>query len=365
MNDDPSPLSSANGERGERRSRPMHIDQFDYDLPQRLIAQEPLVERDQSRLLVVRRNGSPPAHHIFRDLPSLLNPGDLLVLNDTRVLPARLIGRRARSGGKWEGLFLREQDGAWELLTQTRGRLIVGETILVDPETPSSSPLRLSLVGKSSSGRWLARPEDEGTVQTLLARYGRTPLPPYIRKGRAAEADRERYQTIYAHQPGAVAAPTAGLHFTPRLFEALAARGIERTFVTLHVGAGTFQPVTVEDVTQHQVQPEWGEVSAATAQAVAECKRRGGRVIAVGTTSTRLLETAGPAPWSGWTDLTIRPPFSFKIVNALITNFHLPRSSLLLLTAAFAGLETMRAAYRLAVENEYRFYSYGDAMLIL
>ncbi len=343
----------------------MHIDQFDYDLPQRLIAQEPPAERDESRLLVVRRGGWPPVHHIFRDLPSLLNPGDLLVLNDTRVLSARLIGRRARSGGKWEGLFLREQDGAWELLTQTRGRLIVGETILVDAESEAAAPLRLCLVGKSASGRWLARPEEAGTVQTLLARYGRTPLPFYIRKGRAEETDRDRYQTIYAHQPGAVAAPTAGLHFTPRLFNALAERGIERTFVTLHVGAGTFQPVTVEDVTQHQVQAEWGVVSAEAARAILACKQRGGRVTAVGTTSVRVLETAGPAPWSGWTDLTIRPPFMFQVVDALVTNFHLPRSSLLLLTAAFAGLETMHAAYQLAVEEEYRFYSYGDAMLIL
>jgi len=190
-------------------------------------------------------------------------------------------------------------------------------------------------------------------------------LPPYIRKGRGAESDRERYQTVYARPLGAVAAPTAGLHFTPHLFDALAERGIERTFVTLHIGAGTFQPVAVEDVTQHQVQSEWGEESAAAAQAVVECKQRGGRVVAVGTTSTRLLETAALAPWSGWTDLTIRPPFTFKVVDALVTNFHLPRSSLLLLTAAFAGLETMHAAYRIAVENEYRFYSYGDAMLIL
>ncbi len=353
----------------------MHIDQFDYDLPERLIAQEPLPERDLSRLMVVRRDGSPPIDRIFRDLPALLDPSDLLVLNDTRVLPARLIGRRGRSGGKWEGLFLREEPGgAWELLTQTRGRLLTGETILVDPETPSaegeSQPLSLRLEGKSASGRWLARPAEAGPVAGLLARYGRTPLPPYIRKGRAAPGDRERYQTVYARQAGAVAAPTAGLHFTPRLFDALQERGIERTFVTLHVGAGTFQPVTAEDVTQHRVQPEWGEVPAAAAEMVAACKARGGRVVSVGTTSVRVLETAARAaegplrPWSGWTDLTIRPPFAFKVVDALVTNFHLPRSSLLLLVAAFAGLEKMKAAYRLAVEREYRFYSYGDAMLI-
>ena len=325
--------------------------------------------------MVVRRDGSPPSDHVFRDLPSLLGAGDLLVLNDTRVLPARLIGRRARSGGKWEGLFLREEpDGAWELLTQTRGRLLMGETILVDPETPStegeSRPLPLRLEGKSASGRWLARPAESGPVAGLLARYGRTPLPPYIRKGRAGPGDRERYQTVYARQAGAVAAPTAGLHFTPRLFDALKERGIERTFVTLHVGAGTFQPVTAEDVTQHHVQPEWGEVPAAAAEAIAACKARGGRVVSVGTTSVRVLETAARMgeplrSWSGWTDLTIRPPFTFRVVDALVTNFHLPRSSLLLLVAAFAGLETVQTTYRLAVEREYRFYSYGDAMLIL
>ena len=205
------------------------------------------------------------------------------------MLPARLIGQRARSGGKWEGLFLGVQNGAWELLTQTRGRLIVGETILVDPQTPAngaaSAPLRLCLVGKSAAGRWLARPEEEGQTITLLARFGRVPLPPYIRKGRASESDSERYQTVYARQLGAVAAPTAGLHFTPRMFDALAERGVERTFVTLHVGAGTFQPVSVEDVTQHNVQAEWGEAPAAAAQAVAACKARGRRVVAVGTTS--------------------------------------------------------------------------------
>ena len=354
----------------------MHIDEFDFDLPEHLIAQEPAPERDLSRLLVVRRDGLPLAHHVFRDLPSLLNPGDLLVLNDTRVMPARLIGRRARTGGKWEGLFLCETpDGAWELLTQTRGRLLIGETIFVDPETPESAdapPLRLRLTGKTPSGRWLAQPEEAGPAAVLLTRYGRTPLPPYIRKGRAAAPDRERYQTVYAREAGAVAAPTAGLHFTPRLFEELHERGVEWTFVTLHVGAGTFHPVTVEDVTQHVVQPEWGEVPAAAAESVAACKARGRRVVSVGTTSVRVLETAalasGEGPlqaWSGWTDLTIRPPFPFRVVDALITNFHLPRSSLLLLTAAFAGLETVRSAYKLVVEREYRFYSYGDAMLIL
>ncbi|MBV9821647.1 MAG: tRNA preQ1(34) S-adenosylmethionine ribosyltransferase-isomerase QueA, partial [Actinobacteria bacterium] len=231
------------------------------------------------------------------------------------------------------------------------------------------APLRLCLAGRTAEGHWLARPESGGAVPDLLARYGRVPLPPYIRKGRASEADRERYQTVYARRAGAVAAPTAGLHFTPRLFDELAGRGVRRAAVTLHVGPGTFQPVQVEEVERHRVQAEWGEVSPATAEAVAACKAGGGRVVAVGTTSVRVLETAASAaavrPWTGMTDLTICPPYAFRAIDALITNFHLPRSSLLLLVAAFTGMESLRAAYRTAVEMGYRCYSYGDAMLIV
>jgi S-adenosylmethionine:tRNA ribosyltransferase-isomerase len=360
----------------------MHINELDYDLPPRLIAQEPSPERDESRLLAVRRSGAPLGHYQFRDLPRLLARGDLLVLNDTRVLPARLVGRRARTEGKWEGLFLGElPDGTWELLLQTRGRLIVGETLLADPPAPGPGgpgALRLCLVSKTPAGRWLARPGEPGPAAALLARHGHVPLPPYIRKGRRSgddrgpdeQADRERYQTVYARRGGAVAAPTAGLHFTPRVFEALRKRDVGWTFVTLHVGPGTFQPVQVEDVAHHRMQPEWGELPPPAAEAVAACRARGGRVVAVGTTSVRVLETAARqglplAPWSGVTDLTICPPFPFRAVDALVTNFHLPRSSLLLLVAAFTGLESLRAAYHLAVEREYRFYSYGDAMLIL
>ncbi len=202
----------------------------------------------------------------------------------------------------------------------------------------------------------------------LLRRHGQVPLPPYIRKGRAAEADRERYQTVYARQAGAVAAPTAGLHFTPEIFERLQARGIELAYVTLHVGAGTFQPVQVEDVREHRMHREWGELPEATARAVADCRARGGRVVAVGTTSVRVLETAAAAgevrPWSGETGLFVYPGFAFRAVDALVTNFHLPRSSLLLLVSAFAGVELIRRAYKTAVQEGYRFYSYGDAMLI-
>jgi S-adenosylmethionine:tRNA ribosyltransferase-isomerase len=349
----------------------MHLSAFDYDLPGHLIAQEPAARRDASRLLVLRRprEGHPAtiAHHLFTDLPKLLSPGDLLVLNDTRVVAARLVGRRARTGGKWEGLFVREQtDGCWELLVQTRGTLLAGETLLVDsPDTRDE--LRLVLVNKTPTGRWLVRPSRSGPAADVLVHHGQVPIPPYIRKGKAYAADSERYQTVFARHEGAVAAPTAGLHFTPEIFAALTARGIEHAFVTLHVGPGTFQPVKVADVSQHRVEPEWSEMSAATTAAIASCKARGGKVVAVGTTSVRLLETAGPRSpaWTGLCDLTIYPPFTFRVVDALVTNFHLPRSSLLLLVAAFAGLDAVRAAYAEAVQREYRFYSYGDAMLIL
>lgn len=351
----------------------MRIDDLDYDLPADLIAQQPLPARDESRLLVLRRAGGALAHHRFDELPRLLAPGDLLVLNETRVRPARLIGRRARTEGKWEGLFLQEHpDGAWELLCQTRGRLIVGESLLVDPPggpPPEGSALRLVLVGKTPAGRWLARPSVSSPVAELLARHGHVPIPPYVRKGRASAADLARYQTVYARHDGAVAAPTAGLHFTPRTFADLEKRQIAHAFVTLHVGPGTFQPIQVEDLAQHRVEAERGELPLATVQAIAACKARGGRVVAVGTTTVRVLETAGLhaplAAWQGTTDLTIAPPFAFAVVDALLTNFHLPRSSLLLLVAAFAGLEPIRDAYRTAIEKRYRFYSYGDAMLIL
>jgi S-adenosylmethionine:tRNA ribosyltransferase-isomerase len=347
----------------------MRLDDLDYYLPPHLIAQHPAPERDASRLLVVRRGGAVVGHHIFRDLPGFLHPGDLLVLNDTLVLPARLLGRRERTGGKWEGLFLREtSDGSWEMLCQTGGHPGAGESVLIEAES-GGDPLRLLWIERLPEGRWLMRTEAPGSVAELLCRYGRVPLPPYIRKGRGEAVDRERYQTVYADRAGAVAAPTAGLHFTPRLFDGLEKKGVARTFVTLHVGPGTFQPVQAEDPAEHHVQPEWGEMSTEAATAVRECKRRGGRVVAVGTTSVRVLETAARradgAEWSGLTDLTICPPFSFQTVDALVTNFHLPRSSLLLLVAAFTGLESMRSAYAEAVAAAYRFYSYGDSMLIV
>jgi S-adenosylmethionine:tRNA ribosyltransferase-isomerase len=343
----------------------MSFDFLDYDLPAHLIAQEPCPERDRARLLVVRSQGGSLAHHHFRDLPGLLAPGDLLVLNDTRVVPARLRGRRLRSGGKWEGLFLRQlPGGAWELLCQTRGRLVEGETIAVEP-----GPLQLRLLERTPEGHWSAEASEPGPAFETLGRHGEVSLPPYIRKGRAGAADVERYQTVYASRAGAVAAPTAGLHFTPEVFARLRERGVAWAFVTLHVGLGTFQPIQVADVTRHPMHREWGELPEATARALVECRERGGRVVAVGTTSVRVLETVAaagpPRPWSGETGLFIYPPYRFRLVDALVTNFHLPRTSLLLLVAAFLGADRTRQSYRTAVEQGYRFFSYGDAMLIL
>jgi S-adenosylmethionine:tRNA ribosyltransferase-isomerase len=343
----------------------MPHDFFDYDLPEDLIAQQPLAERDRSRLLVVRRDTGGIAQHTFADLPDLLDPRDLLVLNDTRVLPARLRGRRERTGGKWEGLFLRPAaDGAWELLSKSRGRLYQGETINV------VGGLKLRPVRALAPGHWLMTPEGEGDFVALLNRFGEVPLPCYIRGGLAEQGDRERYQTVYARQAGAVAAPTAGLHFTPRVFERLKERGIGHAFVTLHVGIGTFQPVKAGDYREHKMHAEWGRLSAETATMIEACRRREGRVVAVGTTTVRVLETAAlratpGAAWEGETDLFIYPPYAFRAVDALVTNFHLPHSTLLLLVAALAGAELLQRAYAGAIAERYRFYSYGDAMLLL
>jgi S-adenosylmethionine:tRNA ribosyltransferase-isomerase len=340
---------------------------LDYHLPDELIAQEPAAERDRARLLVVRRADGSLEHRQFLDLPELLSPGDLLVLNDTRVLPARLLGRRERTGGKWEGLYLGERDGAWEMLCQLRGHLVEGEPVVV----PGDPALRLSFLGRSPAGHFLFRTEAPGPAAGLLARYGHVPLPPYIRKGRDTVADADRYQTVYARQPGAVAAPTAGLHFTDRVFDRLRERGILSTTLTLHVGLGTFQPLQSDDPAKHVMHREWCELPAAAAEAVNACRARSGRVVAVGTTAVRTLESAavhspGPlAPWSGETVLFIYPPYEFKMVDGLVTNFHLPRTSLLLLVGAFAGDDLLRRAYEEAVAHRYRFYSYGDAMLIL
>ena len=335
---------------------------FDYELPERLIAQHPAARRDDSRLLVANRSTGTFQHKHFRDLPELLNPGDRLVLNDTKVLPARLVGTRARTGGKWEGLFLKEREGLWELMAKTRGYPELGETIAVEP-----SGLKLILRGRTEDRHWLVQPDPPGTPAELLTEFGHIPLPPYIRDSKDGPGDRERYQTVYAERSGSVAAPTAGLHFTPEVLNALKTKGIGTTRITLHVGLGTFAPVKAVDPTQHKLHAEWGEVSET---AVKEIQNTAGRVIAVGTTSTRTLEAAakgdkGLSPFRGETALFIHPPFEFNVLDGLITNFHLPRTTLLLLVGAFAGTELLKAAYNEAIREEYRFYSYGDAMLIL
>ena len=338
---------------------------FDYHLPPERIAQEPCEPRDHSRLLVVDRKDRTLQHRRFLDLPELLRPHDLLVLNDTRVVPARLLGKRVATGGKWEGLFLRElPDKTWEMIGQTRGTLKEGEIIEVFlPSSPGrgaggegdainlrteTGNLSLRLVQRLPGGCWQVEPQMAGAAVELLNRFGHLPLPPYIRKGAARPEDRERYQTIYARQAGAVAAPTAGLHFTDRVFAGLQKRGIVWTTVTLHVGLATFQPIQADDYTQHPMHHEWGCLPEAAATAVQACKTRGGRVIAVGTTSVRVLESVarlGPLQtWSGETDLYIHPPYEFKVVDGLVTNFHLPRTTLLLLVAAFAGVSERIAA---------------------
>jgi S-adenosylmethionine:tRNA ribosyltransferase-isomerase len=342
----------------------MHTDWFDYELPPHLIAQEPLPQREQALLMVVDRRHATIAHHVVNDLPELLDPGDLLVFNDTRVLPARLIGHRTRTGGHWEGLFLSAlSDGTWEIMSRTRGRLTTGETVSVTP-----GPLELTLIRKNDDGHWIVHPGTAEPVAKVLERHGQVPLPPYIRKGVATTADRERYQTVFARHPGAVAAPTAGLHFSPPLFEQLKQRGIGWTFLTLHVGLGTFQPIQVDSITKHRMHREWGELSAAAVEAIRAGRQRGNRVVAVGTTAVRVLETVASTgeirPWTGETDLFIYPPYRFQAVDALVTNFHLPRTTLLLLVGAFAGPALLRRAYEEAIARRYRFFSYGDAMFI-
>jgi len=341
---------------------------FDYHLPEHLIAQHPAAQRDLARLLVVRRASVSIEHRTFRDLPDLLAPGDLVVLNDTRVLPARLVGRRETTGGKWEGLFLHTtENGLWEMLAQTRGYPEVGTAFVTDTN------LRLVLRGRTADRHWLMQPDEAGTPPELLTRYGHVPLPPYIRKGREEPADRERYQTVYADTMGSVAAPTAGLHFTPAVFDRLAARGIATTRVTLHVGLGTFAPVKEDDPTKHVIHREWCEVRQPAVDAVRATKARGGRVVAVGTTTTRTLESAAQSSmgegrlssFCGETGLFIHEPFTFRAVDALVTNFHLPRTTLLLLVGALAGGDLLQRAYAEAVAHEYRFFSYGDAMLVV
>ncbi len=351
----------------------MRLDDFDYHLPEELIALEPAVERDASRLLHVCAGGV--GHYQFSDLPSLLREGDLLVVNNTRVFPAALkVTRPARAeggGGDVEVdinlLYpLAEKDGevTWRAFARPAKRLREGDEVRVSPGLVGAVIRR---DGGEVDLRFSLGSED---LMAAVEAAGDVPLPPYIARRRdVSDADRDRYQTVYAAHSGSVAAPTAGLHFTSGVFEALSEKGIETAAVTLHVGPGTFLPVSVDDVADHKMHSEWGEVTQAVADQVTRAKADGRRVVSVGTTSTRLLEAAATgrgelSPFRAATDIFIAPGFEFRIVDALITNFHLPKSTLMMLISAFAGLDRVKAAYAAAIEERYRFYSYGDACLL-
>lgn len=354
----------------------MRVDLFDFELPDDLIAQRPVVPRDSARLLDV----APPDDlgdglhdRSVRDLPALLRRGDLLVFNDTKVIPARLKGvRPGSSGGNGrqdvavEALLIRDLGAShWLCFARPAKRLRRGDSISF------AEGLAAKVTAKHEDGSIVLDFERSGhAFLAALERTGSVPLPPYIRGGTADAQDRSDYQTLFARHDGSVAAPTAGLHFTPALMAALAEAGIATAGVTLHVGAGTFQPVRVDDTDAHTMHAEWGEVSAATADAITATHAAGGRVVSIGTTSLRLLETVARLhdgdvkPWSGETDIFITPGFRFRAVDLLLTNFHLPRSTLFMLVAAFAGLERMKQVYAHAVGERYRFYSYGDCCLL-
>ncbi len=348
------------------------LNQYDYDLPRELIAQEPLPNRADARLMLLNRSRQTIEHAHVRDLPQILQAGDVMVVNDTKVVPARLVGFRTQTQGRWEGLFLREgEQGVAELLGKTRGRLEVGETVtLRDLEGRDQG--RLVVVGYGDEGKVLMRPDLAEPWEAILDRCGRVPLPPYIRDGQMVDNDRVRYQTVFARSAGSVAAPTAGLHFTPDLIQRLRQAGLAFVSVTLHVGLGTFRPIQVTKLEDHQMHSEFGEISEAVVKRLSMSRAEGGRTIAVGTTTVRVLESAATkapdqrlAAWKGETDLFIRPGYSFKAIDGLLTNFHLPKSSLLVLVSSFGGHELIRQAYQEAIQHRYRFYSYGDCMMIL
>jgi S-adenosylmethionine:tRNA ribosyltransferase-isomerase len=341
---------------------------FDYLLPEELIAQEPVERRDRSRLLLLPRNGNEFEHRMFYELVELLRSGDRLVLNDTRVLPARLFCHKL-NGTPIELLFLAPvgEQGEWKALARPARRLRRGTELIVDADETA----QLQVVDTQDDGTRIIRLAAglHRSLPELIERCGVVPLPPYIERS-ARQSDRENYQTIYARESGAVAAPTAGLHFTPELMERLDAAGIGRTCLTLHVGIGTFRPVQAEDPRQHPMHTEEYRLSDEAAREINETRQCGGRIIAVGTTAVRTLEhcsdgNGGVLPGTGYTNMYILPGYRFTVVDGLITNFHLPRSTLLMLVSALAGRERVLAAYREAVARKYRFYSYGDAMLIV
>lgn len=341
----------------------MKTTDFDYHLPESSIAQTPAEPRDSSRLLVLDRAAGSLDHHIFREITDYLRPGDLLVLNQTRVIPARIFARK-ETGGKVELLLLRRRDALrWEALVGGKG-LSIGKKVVVE-DGPQAEIVELL----NGSERLIRFSEP---IEPYFSRVGNVPLPPYIHE---KLSDPERYQTVYAREPGSAAAPTAGLHFTPRLLDEVQAKGVKIAYVTLHVGLDTFAPVTEENPEEHKIHTEWCELPQVTADAINATRASGGRVIAVGTTSVRTLETAGRQalhglsstvePFLGPTSIYILPGYQFQVVDAMVTNFHLPKSTLIMLVSAFAGRERILSAYEIAIREGYRFYSFGDAMLIL
>lgn len=348
------------------RNNRLAMAEFDYDLPPDLIAQTPLADRSSSRLLHLDRSTGNVEDLQFRDIVNLLRPNDLLVLNDSRVIPARLLGHRP-SGGRAEALLLRKRpDGDWLALVRPAKRLGPGERIEI-PGRESGLPVEpVEIVERLDEGQAIVRLS--APLEAALPSYGRVPLPPYIHETLAED---ERYQTLYSRESGSAAAPTAGLHFTDEVFRALDDKGVRRAFVTLHVGLDTFRPVTAEYAEDHVIHQEWCEVPADTVAAIRETRRNGGRVVAVGTTSARTLESFGQvvdditvSTWSSMTGIYITPGYQWRVVDAMITNFHLPKSTLLLMMSSFAGKEPLFAAYRHAIGERYRFFSFGDAMFI-
>ena len=345
----------------------MHnISDYDYHLPEELIAQEPLKERDQSRLMVLHRDTGEVEHKRFVDILEYLNPGDALIINETKVMPARIYGEREDTGARIEVLLLKQiKEGQWEVLVSPGRKAKKGDVIVF--KKSDQVVMKAAVMDITETGERIFEFSYQGDFMQLLDDIGVMPLPPYIKK---ELEDKDRYQTVYAKKEGSAAAPTAGLHFTPRLLEKVQQKGVKLVKILLHVSLGTFKPVKVEDIRKHKMHAEYYEVSEEAACAINETKKRGGRIIAVGTTSVRTLETV--ADKNGfvkseisWTDIYIYPGYEFKCIDALITNFHLPKSTLIMMISAFAGREKVLNAYNIAVKERYRFFSFGDAMLII
>ncbi|WP_065408941.1 tRNA preQ1(34) S-adenosylmethionine ribosyltransferase-isomerase QueA [Pseudobacillus wudalianchiensis] len=341
----------------------MKVEEFDFNLPEELIAQTPLAERTESRLMVLDKETGAIQHEVFKNITSFLKPGDCLVLNDTKVMPARLYGVKPDTGAKIEVLLLKQEDGdRWETLVKPAKRIKEGSQILF-----GDGQLTAVCVGEKEHGGRILEFSYEGIFYEVLDELGEMPLPPYIKE---QLEERDRYQTVFAKERGSAAAPTAGLHFTEELLEEIRAMGVHTAFLTLHVGLGTFRPVSVDKIEEHEMHAEFYHVSEGTARLIEQVKAEGGRIISVGTTSTRTLETVARdhdghiQATSGWTDIFIYPGFEFKAIDGMITNFHLPKSTLIMLVSALAGKEHVLNAYKEAVAEKYRFFSFGDAMLI-